>query len=326
MRIWVPKVKIIEPKKAITLRHTAQGFFGLRALNRYGQVKREHRQHNVITDLGLDEYGTASNYRARVAVGTGSASPATTDTALQTLLASTNSVYTGSVSTSGGSPYWIENTRSWRFSLGAVVGNLSEIGVGSTSTDLFARDLIRDGGGTPTTFPVASDEILEVAHTIRRNIPDADFTDTITVTGSGSHDITVRACHAQTTDSDVFWASTQHPYMLGTSGSTKPAAYETQTLSAATGTGPSGSVELASTVTNDSYVTGSFERTSSVVWSTAGGNFAGGIGSLVIPTGGSNSNYTEESWQVSFDPVIDKYAGSIERILTLNFHWSWARA
>lgn len=314
--IWIPRVKILEPRAPIRLHHTIEGFFTLRALDRYGRVRRELRTPNLVTDNGLNLYTTTNNYRATIAVGTGTNAPNVTDTQLQTLVASTATTVQETQQTGG--TYFIENSWLATFSLGAISANLTEIGIGPGATNLFARDLIRDSGGNPTTFPVASDEQLQAAHTIRRHIPSSDVMDSITIDGSGSHDITIRALNAQNVT--VFWGSRHQPYNLGTAGF--HAAHDTDSLAAITATAPNGTGANATSVQSDSYTPGAFARTGSITWGLTAANFASGVG--VIATAMTNA-HTAKVWQVLFSPRIPKFAGSVQRIMVINCAWTWGR-
>lgn len=316
--LWIPRVKILEPKQEIVFRHRVSGYFILQACNRYGQVTRELVTPNLVTNNGLNLY-TTSVYRSTCVVGTGTNTPSTSDTQLQSQVASTASVYSNSASAGG--TYYVEQTRVYQFTLGAISANLSEVGVGAGATNLYARDLIRDSGGSPTTFPVTSDEQLRVAHVLRRTIPSGDFNDTISITGSTTHDITVRALNAQTTSS--YWGQADSQYILTTGSAAAQNAYETQTLAAVTGTAISGTSATRSSVSNNPYSPGTFSRTGSIVWGLTDANFATGIGSISVSMGsGSSANI----WQVAFNPKIAKFAGNVQRILTLNVGWAWDRA
>ncbi len=96
--------------------------------------------------------GSVGDYMSTCMVGSGNAAPAETDTALQAR-ASTSNINVQS-NNSNVSPRYGWRRRTFRFAAGAAAGNLSEVGVGWTTTAVFSRALILDGSGNPTTITV----------------------------------------------------------------------------------------------------------------------------------------------------------------------------
>lgn len=165
---------------------------------------------NLITNAGLDNwctYETSCDYHF---VGTSSVAPAYTDTQMGTFLA-----YVGGTPTEGSSgasypntDFW--NSRSWtrRFGVGVAAGNLTEVGVGWSSAGVptsgtnrvFSRALIVDGGGSPITLTVLSDEYLDVTYTLRTKLGDTAAADSVyNVTISGTvYTFTARASRLTT--------------------------------------------------------------------------------------------------------------------------------
>lgn len=172
---------------------------------------------NLITNKGLDMIGyTAGNvpsssyeYMRGCQVGAGSTAPAFTDTALVSRINSTVnrlSVQDGR-DLSNPTARYAYHRMVYRFSPGSTsaAGNVSEIGVvggvndGSSAggalfptADLFSRALVLDGGGSPTTVTVLSDETLDVTYEVRVYVPNSDATGTVTLNGS-VYNWTVRA-------------------------------------------------------------------------------------------------------------------------------------
>src|SRR5690606_23881428 len=135
-----------------------------------------------------------------VGIGTTPPSPADTELENPVAVATTSSTVSSQIFAS---PYFARASRTREFAMGAINNqNLTEVGIGPSSggtpVPVTCRDLIRDDDGNPTTFPVASDEILRVTHILQVNIPgaDSDIEDEVTITGSGTHDITIRAMNA----------------------------------------------------------------------------------------------------------------------------------
>lgn len=136
---------------------------------------------NLITDNGLDMMwappGGAFGIRYMVPacyVGSGNTPPAVTDSTLVALVAGVGSSSgewaQGSsvfVEEAGGIPAYWRQTWKYRFGTGVAAGNLSEVAVGWTSTNLFSRALIVDGAGNPTTITVLADEVLDVTYELR---------------------------------------------------------------------------------------------------------------------------------------------------------------
>jgi hypothetical protein len=153
--------------------------------------------HNLVLDSGLNGIGT-KNMIFQCYVGTGTAEPAVTDTALASFLAATSSITTRTPGASSSAPYYKKNTQIFRFPVGVAAGNVSEIGIASEGTPpkpLFSRALVLDGDGNPTTITVLSDEILDVTYEIRAYLPSDDWTTTVTILGN-DYDVIVRTANA----------------------------------------------------------------------------------------------------------------------------------
>src|SRR5690606_35296672 len=92
----------------------------------------------------------------RFVVGSGSAEPQFTDTALQTPVAFASSDVSLDSESSNYERGWYEMTVYHQFRQGQAAGNLAEIGIQHTSTSgpLWSRALILDGQGNATTSTV----------------------------------------------------------------------------------------------------------------------------------------------------------------------------
>ena len=123
--------------------------------------------NNIVLDAGLARMSVGTWINC-CCVGTGNTTPAVTQTALASFLASSttiNSTSTGLQTTT--TPYYRGLTLTWRFSEAVAAGNISEVGMGWGNTTLWNRALVLDANGNPTTITVLSDEYLDVVAEIR---------------------------------------------------------------------------------------------------------------------------------------------------------------
>lgn len=123
--------------------------------------------NNIVLDAGLERMSVGT-WISRCCVGTGNTTPAVTQTALASFLASTTSINSTSTELqTTTTPYYRGVTLTWRFSEGVAAGNISEVGMGWGNTTLWNRALVLDANGNPTTITVLSDEYLDVVAEIR---------------------------------------------------------------------------------------------------------------------------------------------------------------
>lgn len=146
--------------------------------------------NNLVLDAGLNRLGTGGAYSFAM-VGTGTTAPGPTQTILAAQLASTNN-QTNEVSGVDLANGFAWNRRTFRFTAGTATGNLTEVGVGWTSTACFSRALITDTGGTPISVTVLADEHLDVTYELRMYWPTSDVVSTPTISGT-SYTVTARA-------------------------------------------------------------------------------------------------------------------------------------
>lgn len=119
---------------------------------------------NLITDNGM-ELLKGPGFLNYIMVGSGSTAPAKTDTTLGAFVA--GMAGTASKGPSDFTPVdypWCSAQTTCQFAKGAAAGNLSELGVGISQTNMFARSLIKDTSGNPTTITVTSIELLTVTY------------------------------------------------------------------------------------------------------------------------------------------------------------------
>ena len=263
---------------------------------------------NLITDNGLDRMGQASDYTAYCMVGSGSAAPAATDTSLQSQVASTQTV-NATTEGNNASPRYGWKRKTYRFGTGVAAGNLSEVGVGYTTTAVFSRALILDGGGNPTTITVLADEVLDVTYELRFYISESDVSFNVDISG-----VTYACVVRPASINEGIGAQVGDQISVNTSGRANGIAfYETQTLGAVTGE-PSGSL-YGTDWSNSAYTAGTHYRTTVVTAGLNQANTPTGIGAMRVDN-------TFCDWQMNFTPKIHKDS---TKVLTLNVRSAWAR-
>lgn len=313
MNIWVPKFKIIEPPEFKVPRLRMQGRYQLRSYRRDGvtPVAASTWFDNLILNQGLDLFGAGESYLQQCSVGTGTGTPGVTDTALGSLVAATTTLQDSADSNNGSSPYGATISIVKRFAEGVAEGNLTEVGIGDTSEGLFSRALILDGMGSPTTFPVASDEVLDVAYELTFYPPLDDVEDSVTITGSGSHDYVARTANVGAWEPHATRGlAPLIDFMVAHSGG----------IGAITGA-PSGTTDNATSSNDDAYTPGSYLRTCSATWGLTDGNVGDGIAAVRVRYEVPSNK--EMQFQTSFSPDIPKDG---TKVLTLNYSVSWARS
>lgn len=318
--IYVPSNRWLDAQDPMVLKPRVRGFITLEARSRYGLVLRSHTFENLITDNGIDGIGARATGATPglynfIQVGTGNATPSFSDTTLTTYTA--GQVQTAmATSNSGPSDYYSDSTRTYTFTLGAVVANLAEIGAAGSSTtgNLFSRALIVDEFGTPTTFPVLADEQLVCYYTVRTYPPLSDATGTININAS-PYDYTVRAIAVTA----VRWAVASDTSFGGANNSSVTSnqnlnSLGTGSLAAITAGTPSYTSAVNPTTQADgAYTPNSLLRDCTITWSPA--SFAGTRNVLL-----HQRQWT--AWQILYDPPIAKTA---DQQLQLAFRLSWDR-
>lgn len=284
---------------------------------------------NLIVDGGLDWLGTGNAHDATkyCRAGTGATAPANGQTGLVSQLGSASDVGTVVQSTSGGVPVWYQSvTRVYTFAIGAVVGNVAELGTFSAATGgtMFSRALVKDTGGNPTTITILSDEQLVVTYEFRKYPPSADLTGTISITVDGvptNFDYVLRAANVdETVATSAYWRTRNSIGGVTSSGNYAAMALETSTLGPATGV-PSGTASLATSQVLSAYVNGTFYRDLTVTFGIGQANFASGIGSVIFANVGGIET-VDHGYQISFEPKLPKTSA---KTLSLPFRLTWGR-
>lgn len=290
---------------------TSAGKFKLEIIRPDGG-RREYDFDNLITDIGLVRMGPSADYLDIVRVGSGSTPPAFSDTQLVSQVAAVAFTTASSVDgASSISPYYGFARRVYNFAAGAAAGNLSEIGVGwsTTGSTLFSRALIRDSMGNPTTITVLSDEILIVTYEHRYYVPETDWTGEVTFTGNigGTYDVIGRSSSVNL--SSATYASQAQ---VSSPGGNTAWAYSGD-IGPITGV-PAGAIPSSSVNVTDGTASGT-SAAYTLSFGLGVANSVSGIRSVVRRMGNSQ-------FQFQFDPPIMKTS---EDTLTLTFSLTWGR-
>lgn len=286
---------------------------GLSGRFKIEKIKNNRRQvlldwfPNLITNNGLNLMVGSAKFN-KCFVGSGSGTPQVSDTQLESLIAESDSAGSidSGIDTNNKFTYM---RRTFTFDAGSATGNLSEIGVGASSTDLFSRALILDDHGNPTTITVLSDEILVVTYECRVNQPLGDYN--LSVDG---YSVVLRAQSIGDTDA---WAGPHRPIYMDTEVSTA----DPGRASAWTGpigdvySTPSGTRYGRSSVSTDSYNDNSYTLTGEILFDISDANDT--------LTAFSWSWAAMGGWQMSVDPPIVKTSSDELRIKT---RVTWGRA
>ena len=277
------------------IKQKCEGFISLTVGKDINNPRYKTEFKNLIVDQGLNNAAsTAINALVtKCKVGSSSDIPTTSDTALGQPVGGYTPVVTSTYNHSSGNPVWYTYGRfTYTFPVGAVTGDLREIGFFDSSDNMFSHALIKDGAGNPTTVTVLADEQLFVTYEVRKYPAETDQTGAFILAINGvdtSFSYVARPALINTTTSANYWHGS---HQLGVD--TNIVAYESQTLGSATGT-PTGTA-VAGSGTIDTYVAGSFKSTLNCVFDPSVANFTNGIGSMMLCNG----------FQVSFNPAIPK--------------------
>jgi len=301
------------------IHHKVCGFFKIEAFKKDGSSRLLADWFpNLITDIGMDKLATDFHYMNYCQVGSGNTVPSVSDIGLVSKVATNSNILSTTHTVSGTSPYYNRTIRIFQFNAGVAEGNLSEVGIGwGADSNLFSRALILDIGGSPTTITVLSDEYLQVTYEFRHYPLETDATGTMVFTGDigGTYDYILR-CADITTDYNTYQvgASYYHPTTEGGHAGSSTSVY-TGSVGAITGLPSGTSLQHGVTMSNSTYVAGSFTLQGSLVLGITKGNISGGIGALTFEWGFNK-------FQIGFSPSINK---TNQYKLTLVFTKTWAR-
>lgn len=281
--------------------------------------------HNNVTNVGLDMCATNKARYNCCQVGTGTATPTNADTTLQTYLSGTGSRSDISGTNSGSPDYYSEQYVRYNFATGAATGNLSEVGVGpstSSGSNLFSRELIRDANGNPTTITIASNEALLVHYKLRHYPPLIDVVTTVNGTIDGTPSTRTITRRASDVGSYLNWTSGygyNNASIFGGDSDSGGALVFTGTIGSVTG-GPSGSAYASTSQSPATYSSGSYSRTITATWNTGAAN--ANIKAVRFNNAYNETGYRAGIFQAEFDTTLNK---TNLQELTLEFLISWGR-
>lgn len=308
---YINRNRYIETESQVKL--GIEGRYRIQAIKPGFGVVRELEFPNLITDTGINAIGGNSPGFVRMHLGTGTAAPAFTDTALGAFGVNVQNGTGSRVGNSASSSPWFGGfTCTWESAIGGATGNWTEIGISNQNTtgNLRSRALILDGGGSPTVFPVLSDEAFRGSYTFRLYSPASDVTDNITLSGT-PYTTTTRTLRMTSGWNPYLVNGTGNSPFHGDSSGGAPVAY-TGALAAVTDNWPAGSSAGSGAATTSAYGSGNFYRDSAFRW---GSGTSGTYRTLAILYGGC-------AFQVEYSPTIAKLT---TQELIHNHRVSWAR-
>ncbi|MDE3021597.1 MAG: hypothetical protein KGI54_07025 [Pseudomonadota bacterium] len=308
-----------------------QGYFRICVKHEDGTEDDTGWFPNLITNQGMDWIGSQPPNNnvsygqmyigTHCGVGTGTTTPAFTDTHLTSFLAmypplnsSNVEGFSSSQYVAGPPAYW-SGIRTYNFAIGAVVGNIAEVGIGNTnSTDtqpqLFTHALILVGG-SPGTITVTSSDALVVYHEMRLYLDLTTNAYSFQISGVTYTGNYLRA-NIGTVPNFAYNVYFNISYTVlgqftGYNGTT------TTVTGYPTGTSDGNLSEFPTTI--GTYTSGTYTLSMSCVVPLNRINLSGGITAFTIQT-------NHGTYQFSVSPYIPKTA---LYTLTMNWNVSWAR-
>lgn len=171
-----------------------EGSFSVSIFRNNKEIKSTGRMKNLILEGAMDALDTLG---PSLHVGTGTTAPTFSDTGLVSHLAAVNgSGWLESSPVLNGSTYEKESFNTFTFSTGAVVGNITELGVSPSPNPAIqfqTRALFRDGAGDPTTITVTAADQLVITYYVKKFITMIPTTSSV-LSGGNVIDYTIRPC------------------------------------------------------------------------------------------------------------------------------------
>lgn len=250
---------------------------------------------NIILDAGLNRIGQGSSFFGVCQVGTGITEPSRTDTALTAYHRHTSTTVTSETTNiTNNDPYTATFSKTFRFPVGTITQDITEIGVGWGTTDgLFSKSLIKDLLGAPTSVTVFADEFLDVSYAVDIVPPD-DIPFTAMINGLPRTGF-IRAAKVNDAMRWSAGASSQQFGDTGTRAYTGPCGVRTAQ--------PSGTSVTATSLTRGTYVAGQYYFDYTARWDYTRANWPEGIKSILFDTTGSQLMFC---FQLEFDTAIIK--------------------
>lgn len=283
----------------------------------------------LITDAFFESYiGTGTDSResffAYMGVGTGTATPAVSDTTITQLGTRFARYGSGSGSVVSNT---IEQSSEYRTTQGQIVGTISEVALftGSTGGQTNMRSLIKDGGGAPTTLTLTSTDFLYVTWRVTSTVNLSDQTGTI-VLGGVTYDYVMRPTYwtsgsLEPSGSTNVFACATYVQAGNSFGLDYVLAGSTQTLASVT-SAPSAGTSWSTSMALSAYTAASKQRKVTYTSSIGDGNVSGGIGCLVFRGSSQASGY-----QISFSAqgTGNKIPKDNTKTMTIGITFSFGR-
>lgn len=270
-------------------------------------------------------------------VGTSTTAPTNTDIEMGGTWRKNDTIITNNATNLGAPDYVASWTSTKRWTAGSATGTWTSVGVGAYSATgpvnrLFSRALIVDGGGSPVSITVLSDEYLDVTYTLELHAVTGDFSGSFDLSGV-TYNYTGRRSYANLWSLGMQWHKNNLTLSVDPAEPTVPhhTIYYPAGLPSAVALGPitdtiTNAIQLnlaGVTYSNASYVAGSYTTTCTETYGLSIANHANGIiGFSRGLSGGGSSNYPRSGWQILLDKVIPKTSS---KILELTWSASWGR-
>lgn len=287
---------------------------------------------NIITNAGFDRMMAASNTMTvgYATVGTGTSAPTATQNALDNKIGGTSATWSNITSSTSGNPSYIAtHTFTFVFTQGAVVGNITEVGIGWASTgpgSLWSRALTLDNSGSPITLTLTSIDQLTIYYRVSIAPTVTDTTGTVVISGTPVN-YTIRLGNAASFTGVGSWAvnnNSSGPF----AGSYLFPAYPNINTYGGTVALPALTAPnmTATTVLNEqpartspAYVNGTYYTDTTWSWGASLANHTGGSLSGITMSWGINSYI---SYHILFGTPILK---TNSKTLTLTTRLAWSR-
>ena len=280
-----------------------------------GTVQTSQWFDNMILDAGLNRLG-ASGVAVfdHLQVGTGTLAVAASQTKLNSYKAGTT-LYHHSTENSDTSPHKVSHTYKAVFEQGAVVGNITEVGVGTDAAgaeNLFSRALIVDDNGVAISMAIIALDQLTVFYKLTLTPPLNTTTGTLVI-GGVSYGYTCRIERAGSFSNGSYLASNSDNFSLAT---TMYAYSGACALGAVTETISGDWVGSSEYAVHVSYAQSTKTRVSRLTFSINQGNSDTGLTGFTL-------NYTASA---CFQYVLNKpIPKDNTKVLTLDVALSWSR-
>lgn len=297
------------------------GVYGIKVLRNAGTDKEHLEDFGESPNMLLDGFferfasGDLSDINWSMFAGTGTLPVEATQTQLISQVGSYDSLtVSANANVKVGNDYIASSTGVAEWAIGAITGNISEVGVrlgtriGST---VDSRALITDSQGSPTTITVTSEDKLIVSYTLKYIIPIEQHVSAVDFAGTQTTCTLERLAALDNNKNGLRTA-----FVINFPGQLKASASQ-ELINDPESTASSGAGQIANITTS---IPVPLVKRLSYLLQTDYGNISGGIKYVFIPAY-SNSNFPFIG--LHFDPPIPKDA---TKTLTLNFDFTLTRA